>query len=129
VLLTGDAGNAGLTWAANAADTLGLPLQQFRFAQVPHHGSRRNVGPTILNRLIGPPQLETDPTRFTAFVSAPKDDAKHPRNIVMNAFTRRGARLAATQGENIICYGGFPARPNYGALELLPFYTRVEDYT
>lgn len=129
VLLTGDAGVSGLTWAANAANYLGLPLQQFRFVQVPHHGSRRNVGPTILNRLLGPRQLETAPTRFTAFVSAPKDDEKHPRRIVMNAFKRRGAEVVATQGINIIHYGGFPARPNYGAVDLLPFYQQVEEYT
>jgi beta-lactamase superfamily II metal-dependent hydrolase len=129
VLLTGDAGINGLTWAANAADTLGLPLQQFRFVQVPHHGSRRNVGPTILNRLLGPKQLETDPTRFTAFVSAPKDDEKHPRRIVMNAFKRRGAQLVATQGTNVIHYGGFQGRQNYGAVDIVPFYSQVEEYT
>ncbi len=50
VLLTGDAGVCGLTWAANQADSLGLPLQQFSFVQIPHHGSRRKVGPTILTR-------------------------------------------------------------------------------
>ena len=53
VLLTGDTGINGLTWAANMADSLGLPLQQFSFVQIPHHGSRRNVGPTILTRLLG----------------------------------------------------------------------------
>jgi beta-lactamase superfamily II metal-dependent hydrolase len=126
---TGDAGINGLTWAANQADYLGLPLQQFRFVQVPHHGSRRNVGPTILNRLLGPKQLETDPTRFTAFVSAPKDDEKHPRRIVTNAFKRRGAKLVATQGTNVIHYGGFQARQNYGAVDILPFYSQVEEYT
>ena len=67
VLLTGDAGVRGLTWAANMADYLGLPLQKFSFVQIPHHGSRRNIGPTILTRLVGNKQLETEPTRFTAF--------------------------------------------------------------
>jgi beta-lactamase superfamily II metal-dependent hydrolase len=129
VLLTGDAGINGLTWAANVANSLGLPLQRFSFVQVPHHGSRRNVGPTILNRLLGPPQLETDPTRFTAFVSAPTDDAQHPRKIVVNAFKRRGGKVIATQGASKIQYGGFPRRDGYRDAEVLPFYARVEEYT
>ena len=129
VLLTGDAGINGLTWAANMADSLGLPLQQFSFVQIPHHGSRRNVGPTILTRLLGNKQQESDPTRFATFVSAPKDDEQHPRRIVLNAFKRRGARVIATQGSSKLHYGGFPKRDGYSDAEVLPFYTRVEEYT
>jgi len=129
VLLTGDAGIKGLTWAANKADALNLPLQKFSFVQIPHHGSRRNVGPTILTRLLGNKQQENDPTRFTAFVSAPKDDEQHPRRIVLNAFKRRGAKVIATQGECKIYYGGFPKRDGYVSAEAVPFYTKVEEYT
>jgi len=42
----------------------GFPMQQFTFVQIPHHGSRRNVGPTVLNRLLGGIQLEGSDTRF-----------------------------------------------------------------
>lgn len=54
VLLTGDAGNEALTWAANYAKASNLTLQKFNFVQIPHHGSWNNVGPTVLNELIGP---------------------------------------------------------------------------
>jgi len=81
VLLTGDAGVRALTYAAYYADQLNLSLQDFMFVQIPHHGSRRNVGPTILNRLLGSRQPEGSATRFSAFVSAPKDDDTHPRNL------------------------------------------------
>jgi beta-lactamase superfamily II metal-dependent hydrolase len=128
-LLTGDAGLRGLTWAADAAVAYGLPLQQFAFVQIPHHGSRRNSGPAVLNRLLGPIQPENAPSRFAAFVSAPADDAKHPRRIVLNAFTRRGGRIIATQGSSKVHWGGFPARAGYGPAENLPFFTRVEEYT
>ena len=66
VLLTGDAGINALHWAATAAEAYGLPLQQFDFVQVPHHGSRRNVGPQVLTRLLGGISLEGAPARFTA---------------------------------------------------------------
>lgn len=129
LLLTGDAGIYGLTWAADKADSLRLPLQQFSFVQIPHHGSRRNVGPSILTRLLGNNQRESDPMRFTALVSAPKDDEQHPRRIVVNAFRRRGAKVVATQGFSKIYYGGFPKRSGYSDVEALPFYTQVEEYT
>jgi beta-lactamase superfamily II metal-dependent hydrolase len=128
VLLTGDAGVVGLTLAAAYAQQLGFPLQQFTFVQIPHHGSRRNVGPTILNRLLGPIQQEGTPPRYDPFVSAPKDDATHPRQMVLNAFMRRGARVVATQGIKKVHWGGFPARLGYSAAATMPFVSRVEDY-
>lgn len=129
VLLTGDAGVWGLSLAAHYAEQNGLPLQDFRFVQIPHHGSRRNVGPTILNRLLGPIQPEVSLSRFSAFVSSPKDDENHPRKIVLNAFLRRGGKVLATQGENKVFPGGFPLRPNYHLIpQGMPFAPQVEDY-
>jgi len=128
VLLTGDAGINALTWAAGYAEAAGLPLQQFSFVQIPHHGSRRNVGPTILDRILGAIQPETNPTHFTAIVSAPANDATHPRKIVLNAFTRRGANVLATQGQNTIYYGGFQKRSGYVDATPIPLAETVEDY-
>lgn len=128
VLLTGDAGVNALSWAAQYAISVGLPLQQFTFVQIPHHGSRRNVGPTVLNRLLGSIQPEGSNSRFDAFVSAPADDETHPRKIVLNAFKRRGGLVIPTQGTNKIHYGGFPKRDDYTEAEACPFYTKVEEY-
>jgi beta-lactamase superfamily II metal-dependent hydrolase len=127
-LLTGDAGVRGLSCAAYCAEMLGLPLRDFMFVQIPHHGSRRNVGPTVLNRLIGPIQSNGAEPRFSAFVSAPKDDDTHPRKMVLNAFTRRGGKVLATQGVSKVYWGGFPTRPGYEPASPLPFATQVEAY-
>ena len=129
VLLTGDTGVNGLRWAADFIQSQGLPLQQFTFVQIPHHGSRRNVGPAVLTRLLGDKQPETAPARFVAYVSAPADDEKHPRRIVLNAFKRRGGTIIATQGRKKIHWGGFPKRPEYIDADPLPFFTEVEEYT
>ena len=129
VLLTGDAGVNALTWSADYAVRAGLPLQQFTFVQIPHHGSRRNVGPTVLTRLLGPIQPEYANARFSAYVSAPADDTNHPRKIVLNAFKRRGGTIIATQGSTKVHRGGFPMRPGYSNVDGLPFFTRVEDYS
>jgi hypothetical protein len=95
ILLTGDAGRQALSSAAAYARANGYPLQNFSFVQIPHHGSRRNVGPTILNELFGPIQPEGT-VRFTAFVSAPKDDEAHPAQCV-HAARGQGNRHAGHQ--------------------------------
>jgi beta-lactamase superfamily II metal-dependent hydrolase len=128
VLLTGDAGNNALRWAADYADANGLPLQNFNFVQIPHHGSRHNVGPTVLNRLIGSPRPNHLKPTFTAFVSAPKDDETHPRAMVLNAFTRRGAAVHATQGLNKHHRFGYAGRPGYVDSTPVGFSAQVEGY-
>lgn len=128
VLLTGDAGVSALWVAAYEAGQQGLPLGQFDFVQIPHHGSRRNVGPTVLNQLVGPIQPQGSGPRFTAFVSAPPDDDTHPRKMVLNAFLRRGGKVIATQGTKKIYYGGFPTRPDYLPAATLGFASQVEEY-
>ena len=85
LLFTGDAGAPALSIAADQLDTLGIASTNLRFVQVPHHGSRRNVGPTILTRLLGPKRA-TDAAERTAFVSAaPGGAPKHPNKKVTNA--------------------------------------------
>ena len=48
-LLTGDAGIKGVDLGGTYARAQGYTLQNFNCVQIPHHGSRRNVGPKILN--------------------------------------------------------------------------------
>lgn len=128
ILLTGDAGVRALSWAIAYAKAAGLVLQDFSFVQIPHHGSRRNVGPTVLNALLGPIQQQGAAPRFTAYVSAPKEDDQHPRKIVLNAFMRRGGRVYATQGGNLLHKGGFPQRDGYSAVDPMQFAAKVESY-
>jgi len=54
VLLTADSGVNALNWACDNATGLGLDVSGTEFIQVPHHGSRRNVSPSTLDRIIGP---------------------------------------------------------------------------
>jgi len=128
MLLTADAGIEALT---NVADVLDAQpwysTDNLRFVQVPHHGSRRNVGPTILDRLLGPKQAE-ESFRRRAFVSAAVNgEPKHPSRRVTNAFRRRGSPVVATQGESICHFHDAPARAGWGPANALPFYSTVED--
>lgn len=70
------------------------------FIQVPHHGSRRNIGPAVLNKLVGNIVSEGGRSGVCAFISCAPDSDKHPHQAVINAFTRRGAKVVATEGTN-----------------------------
>jgi beta-lactamase superfamily II metal-dependent hydrolase len=126
LLFTGDAGIPALTRAADRMAALGIGAGALNFLQVPHHGSRRNVGPTLLDRLVGSKRVTDDHLRM-AYCSCPKESEKHPSRRVTNAFRRRGARVFLTQGKNIwYSSGAVPARPTYSPISPVPFYTQVE---
>jgi beta-lactamase superfamily II metal-dependent hydrolase len=117
LLFTGDAGIPALTAAADYAQAKGISLSDLRFMQVPHHGSKRNVGPTILNRIKA----------HSTFISAGKDSApKHPAKKVTNALIRRGAKVYTTAGISICHYYPALSRIGYGPITPIPFYEHVE---
>lgn len=128
LLFTGDAGADALTRAADKLESLGEPLANFSLFQIPHHGSKRNIGPTILDRLVGPPKAAGSPAHFNAFVSAAPDGApKHPNKRVTNALRRRGGDVIATlRSKKCLPSSGAPDR-GWSKAEPLPFYDQVED--
>lgn len=96
-LFVGDAGVSALTRAADHADSKGYDLSvNINYYQVPHHGSKRNIGPKLLDRIIGPVLLQDQKNGKTAFISASIGDSKHPSPRVTNALNRRGAKVTST---------------------------------
>ena len=51
VLFTGDAGKEALNDALNYWEAIGYKASDFSIVQLPHHGSRKNIDPVILQRL------------------------------------------------------------------------------
>jgi beta-lactamase superfamily II metal-dependent hydrolase len=127
-LFTSDAGVPALAGAVEVAKRIGVDLSTLKGLQVPHHGSKHNVGPAILNVIVGPKKPNEQITK-TAIVSAPrKGEPKHPSKKVVNAFMRRGAKVVATQGKTI-CFRGTdtPGRKDWVAADALPFSNQVEE--
>ena len=127
LLFTGD---AGITALSRAADQLASYSQgiELRFVQIPHHGSRRNVGPTVLNRLIGKPVSEGQSRNICAIAStAKKGKPKHPRKAVMNAFTHRGAKAMATRGNTIWYSHNAPGRKDWNAIPPEPYHWEYDE--
>ena len=117
VLLTGDAGRAGLGEAADYLAAIGVGLPGIDVFQVPHHGSRRNVSTEVLDRLLGPRQWSpVVNTNFSAVISAAKDDPQHPRKAVVRACHHRGSggRTFSTENSSICLYKNSPYFANRG---------------
>jgi len=127
-LFTGDAGVPALEWSCAVAEYFKIPLQSFKLVQIPHHGSKRNVGPAILDRLVGPAVTEGT-RRFWAYVSVPKKgEPKHPSRRVTNAFTRRGGKVIETKGTAKYLHStNLPLRPGWITVEAMPLHADVED--
>lgn len=130
IMLTGDAGIRALAAAADIAEINGISLpENLSFIQVPHHGSRNNVSTSVLDRIVGlrKPTDDGNPTK-SAFVSASKDSSAHPRKMVLNAFTRRGAKVHATQGVAVRHHYNMPVREGWSSATPFSFFDKVESW-
>ena len=104
-LLLGDVGCKGLTAAMDYADAIKEPLSDCDFVQIPHHGGRHNVSPSVLDRLIGVKVPQGSLPRKTAFVSVGKD-SDHPRKCVSNAFINRGCEVYVSSSTTLCHHRG-----------------------
>lgn len=111
LLFTGDAGILALEHAANRIVASGWNRFPLRVIQVPHHGSRSNVGTRVLDDLVGPVVPVGGWKSINVVVSCSPDGAPdHPSDRVLNAFRRRGARCFQTKGGPFLCYYQTPSR-------------------
>src|SRR3989344_1060051 len=119
-LFTGDAGKDALGKVIEYTDSFNFDISGLYFFDVPHHGSRRNLGPTILNKLK-PKQ---------SFISCPpQGDPKHPSRKVVNALLRRGSAVHTNKNKLTLCHpsANVPARQGWGPATPESFYNQVEE--
>ena len=127
-LLCGDAGVRALDTAMNFLASQGEDIREtVSFYEVPHHGGRHNVSPSILDRLIGEKVGKDEKSGRTAFASV-AHGSNHPLRMVTNAFKRRGVEVYKTSG-NIIHHrhGDMPKR-GWARIEEVGFYEKVEEW-
>jgi beta-lactamase superfamily II metal-dependent hydrolase len=116
ILFTGDAGPHALQSAAKYAAQFGVALRDLRLLQVPHHGSRNNLTPSVLNLI----------SAESAFVSVAANSPTHPRPSVTNALRRRGTSIYPTQGKNLRFKLNLADRPGWMAVEAIPWHEYIE---
>ena len=128
-LLTGDVGIRGLRCAIDYADSVNINLQDnVTVIEIPHHGGRHNVSPSILNDLVGEIVEKGTTTSKSAYACTGKG-TDHPRQMVVNAFIRRGVKVYTTDGQTIHHKRGkMPNREGWTPVTNLDFKEDVEDW-
>jgi beta-lactamase superfamily II metal-dependent hydrolase len=114
MLFTGDAGITALNqvWDEYERVIGSFPDTPLDFFQAPHHGSRRNLSPSLLNRIFGEPG--ENPLAPTSMISSALNDKKHPSPKVTNALGKRGVEVFATESRHIAHTSD--TRPGWSAL-------------
>jgi len=126
LLFSADAGIPALTEAVMRLQRENFDFAKLKFLQVPHHGSKRNIGPRLLNILLGP-RLPQPATVKTVFASvSPEGAPEHPAKKVTNAFLRRGAPVHVTAGSPKCQRRNAPDR-GWSDSVPLQFFNRVEE--
>lgn len=127
LLLTGDTGRAGLTESADYVESLGVALPGLRLFDVPHHGSRRNVSSETLDRWLGAKVQQGQKSGCSAIVSASREDATHPRKVVVRACIHRGAVVATTENGGVRHSHNAPHREGWTSVTPIPYPEDYED--
>lgn len=127
-LLTGDVGIKGLRKAIDYADSCGISLRNtVNMYEIPHHGGRRNVSPSILNDLLGEIVEEGTETGKNALVCVGRN-SDHPLQMVVNAFRRRGVKVYKASGSTVWHHQGFMPFRGWGNAPEVPFNSLVEEW-
>ena len=93
VLLTGDAGKKGLTNAINYAYVNNITLNDCNIIKMPHHGSRKNVNPSIMDAFDGSEKL--------CYSCASDDLGHHPSKRLINLLNEKGFKQYSTSGRTL----------------------------
>jgi len=129
ILLTGDAGLKALMAAVDYARARGVDLSKLWLFQVPHHGSRNNISPSMLNRIIGLPVAQGATRSWPhCIISAGAEDEEHPRQVVVNALCRRGLEPCVTRNGTVRFHSGLKNRDGWTTVTPIPFSATIERY-
>ena len=127
-LLTGDGGIRALEAAADYAENNICSLKEVGVHQIPHHGGRHNVSPSILNRIVGGIVPKGTAATKTAIVSVAVG-SDHPKKMVTNAYIPRGAKVYEARDKVLQHHcGDMPQRDGWSSANTLEFSEEVEDW-
>ena len=116
MLFTGDAGKRAIENAIAYAHSKGIMLNDLTIFDVPHHGSKRNMGKTMMEHI----------NAEYAYISAPKESKDHPASKVTNHLFKKGIKTASTQGKYLCHRYNAPIREGWSSVDLIPFQDYIE---
>jgi beta-lactamase superfamily II metal-dependent hydrolase len=116
ILLTGDAGKKGLNNAFAYAKEKGISLKDLKIFQVPHHGSRKNLDPALLDAFN---------SSFCIISCPPKGDPNHPSRRLINLMIQKG-KSVYTNSNGMINWGINKPERNWKSSEAKTVFPKIE---
>ena len=127
-LLTGDAGIRALNKAIDYMEQIGEDvISEISFYQIPHHGVRHNVSPSLLDRMVGQ-RVKKGATRNKTAYASVAEGSDHPLKMVTNAYIRRGVSTYETNGNTICHHCGQMPKRGWTQLKMIEFADYVEEW-
>ena len=127
-LLTGDAGIRALNKAIDYMEQIGEDVtSEISFYQIPHHGGRHNVSPSLLGRMVGQ-RVKKGATRNKTAYASVAEGSDHPLKMVTNAYIRRGVSTYETNGNTICHHCGQMPKRGWTQLKMIEFADYVEEW-
>ena len=127
-LLTGDAGIRALNKAIDYMEQIGEDvISEISFYQIPHHGGRHNVSPSLLDRMVGQ-RVKKGATRNKTAYASVAEGSDHPLKMVTNAYMRRGVSTYETNGNTICHHCGQMPKRGWTQLKMIEFADYVEEW-
>lgn len=102
VLFTGDAGKEGLSKAIEYAHDNNIKINDCSIIKMPHHGSRKNVNPAIMDAFVG--------SRALYYSCASDDLGHHPSQRLINLMNEKKFKQFSTSGSTLHCGINAPDR-------------------
>lgn len=116
VLFTGDVGREGLKLAVEEAENRNLSINDLTIFISPHHGSRKNITPELMDI------IKSDYT----FLSTPKKgDPHHPSRRLVNKFIEKGHQVFSNDGITMHWGKDCPER-NWNKKIKLSYHKKIE---
>ncbi len=118
ILFTGDAGKEALNSAITTAKSKNFNLDNIKIIKMPHHGSRKNLSPELIDKL-----KSTNTWCIVPCVSG--DEGHHPSKRLVNLLIEKGLSVYYTAGKTLHWGYNEPKR-NWTSVQSHSTYTKIE---
>jgi len=119
ILFCGDAGKEALNAAKKYAKDNNIVLNDIDIIKMPHHGSRKNVDPSIMNTFAH--------KGCRCYISCKAgDEGHHPSKRLVNMLLEKGFSVLTTSGATLHKGWDAPERDGWKPVNSLPIYPKIE---
>lgn len=118
-LFCGDAGKEALKAAFDFADENDISLDDINVIKMPHHGSRHNVTPELMDRVKG-----KNTSCYISCVAG--QEGHHPSKRLVNMLREKEFKVFKTSGNGLCRRYNTPLREGWNSLSTMKVYPKME---